>query len=88
MLMFHNAVGGPRYTVLRNEVLGHLDFSSLLTVDRCILVGRCKTPWSELVVTTESADAESSPEATRSLATSEQSNSYVRLVLPVEEVRR
>ncbi|WP_461505450.1 hypothetical protein [Rhodopirellula baltica] len=88
MLMFHDAVGGPRYTVLRNEVLGHLDFSSLLTADRCILIGRCKTPWSELVVTTESSDSDDTSEATESLATPEQSNSYVRLVLPVEEVRR
>lgn len=88
MLMFHEAVGGPRYTVLRNEVLGHLDFTSLLTADRCILVGRCQTPWSELVVTPETAHANGNPAPTKSSATSEQSNSYVRLILPVEEVRR
>lgn len=88
MLMFHDAVGGPRYTVLRNEVLGHLDFSSLLTADRCILIGRCKTPWSELVVTKEDSNSEDASGTAESLATSEQSNSYVRLVLPVKEVRR
>ncbi|WDQ18722.1 hypothetical protein [Rhodopirellula sp. P2] len=88
MLMFHEAVGGPRYTVLRNEVLSHLDFSSLLTADRCMLVGRCQAPWSELVVTSESAESDSTSQTAESLATSEQSNSYVRLVLPVEEVRR
>ncbi|MCC9641190.1 hypothetical protein LOC71_02815 [Rhodopirellula sp. JC740] len=88
MLMFHDAVGGPRYTVLRNEVLRDLDFSSLLTEDRCILVGRCAQPWSELTITCAKDGDQSTSESTASQASLEQSNSFVRLILPVVEVRR
>lgn len=83
MAMFHDAVGGSRYTGLRHEVLGELDLSDLLTEDRCLLVGRCRKPWTELIVTQAGAGEDSSPE---SLAGD--TSAWVRVLMPVEEVRR
>ena len=40
MLMFHDAVGGTRYTGLKHDPLASLDLSHVLTDDRCVLVGR------------------------------------------------
>lgn len=40
MLMFHEAVGGSRYTSLDDGPLSFLDLSHVLTDDRCILLGR------------------------------------------------
>ena len=35
MLLFHQAVGGSRYTMLHHQPLAHLDLSKLLSEDRC-----------------------------------------------------
>lgn len=91
MLMFHDAVGGNRYTGLRHEVLSHLDFSDLLTEDRCLLVGRCRDPWTDVRI----ADADESvssgtsgPNADTSDATPGETMTWVRVLMPVQEVRR
>jgi hypothetical protein len=44
MLMFHEAVGGSRYTNLEDGPLSFLDLSHVLTEDRCILLGRIADP--------------------------------------------
>ncbi len=44
MLMFHDVVGGARYTGLTDGPLGHLDLTELLVEDRCVLIGRLAEP--------------------------------------------
>ena len=83
MVMFHDAVGGSRYTGLRHEVLGDLDLSDLLTEDRCLLVGRCRKPWTELIATQAGDDEVSSPQSMAG-----DTSTWVRVLMPVEEVRR
>ncbi len=83
MLMFHGVVGGVRYTGLQNQILGHLDMTSLLTADRCILVGRCRDPWIPLEVTSSIRAGD-----TAATLPPGDTHSWVRIVLPVEEVRR
>ncbi|SMP63024.1 hypothetical protein SAMN06265222_10814 [Neorhodopirellula lusitana] len=85
MMMFHNAVGGTRYTGLRNEVLGELDLSDLLTDDRCMLIGRVAQPWTSLDANTAGAKVD---DFVSSDSMSGSALSWVRLLMPVEEVRR
>jgi hypothetical protein len=87
MLMFHGVVGGVRYTGLQNQILGHLDMTDLLTADRCILVGRCRDPWMPLEVTTGVQAGGPSAETATSIPPGD-THSWVRIVLPVQEVRR
>ncbi len=82
MLMFHNVVGGTRYTGLQNEILAHLDWTDLLNEDRCILVARCRDPWTTLSV---GLDENGPAEA---MVPTGETDSWVRIVLPVEESRR
>ncbi|MEM9644058.1 MAG: hypothetical protein AAF989_03600, partial [Planctomycetota bacterium] len=46
MLMFHQVVGGRRYTGLGDGPLAKLDMTSLLGKDRCILIGELEEPLS------------------------------------------
>lgn len=82
MLMFHEVVGGTRYTGLQNEILGHLDWSDLLNEDRCILIARCGDAWTHLSVETNTG------ESARTIDPAGETDSWVRVMLPVEEGRR
>lgn len=82
MLMFHDVVGGTRYTGLQNEILGHLDWSGLLNEDRCILMARCSDSWTNLSVATDVVGS------ANSFKPAGETDSWVRVVLPVEEGRR
>ena len=95
MLMFHRAVGGRRYTTLRHEPLSFLDLSSLLTEDRCMLVGRLAEPLTRLEVDganqledngNRQVDGEGRATGLPPSGTSPpgQSVSLLRLILPVE----
>lgn len=91
MLMFHNAVGGTRYTGLHHEVLGKLDLSEMLTDDRCLLVGRCREPWTTLQVTPSSATGSTVGNDSVPFEVAEpkgETSSWVRVLMPVEELRR
>jgi len=73
MLMFHDAVGGSRYTELRDEPLSSLDLSHTLSDDRCILIGRLANELTTLQLT----DGETAiPSDGKSLT-------MIRVVLPV-----
>ncbi|MGB7344309.1 MAG: hypothetical protein WBD20_08855 [Pirellulaceae bacterium] len=80
MLMFHESVGGSRYTGLKHSTLNQLDFSDLLVDDRCILVGRFRDPLLGIklrdVHQTDGEDVDFQPPG-RTL-------SMIRVVLPVE----
>jgi hypothetical protein len=73
MLMFHNAVGGSRYTGLRDDALSSLDLSHTLSDDRCILIGRL----ADELTTLKLRDGESEIEKNGKSLT------MIRLVLPV-----
>ncbi|WP_144058781.1 hypothetical protein [Rhodopirellula sp. SWK7] len=89
MLMFHDVVGGADYTGLQNEILGQLDMTDLLTKEQCILVGRCADPWLTLGVKTTSDGADSGDDSANAFATPVgETQSWVRVILPVKEVRR
>ncbi|TWT87852.1 PrgI family protein [Neorhodopirellula pilleata] len=91
MLMFHDAVGGTRYTGLHHEVLGTLDLSELLTDDRCLLVGRCPEPWTTLQVAPSGASDSTGGSVPAQFKSSEpagDTSSWVRVLMPVEELRR
>jgi hypothetical protein len=75
MLMFHDAVGGARYTSLKDDPLSFLDLTGTLTEDRCMLVARVAQPLTRLV-TTAAADDQYVPEG--------ETLSMIRLLLPVE----
>ena len=82
MLMFHNAVGGTRYTSLKNNPLSFLDLSHLLSDDRCMLVGRLKQPMTRLGLTN------SQEENTTPIFPSGNVVPMLRLIMPVKEVSR
>lgn len=48
MLMFHDVVGGERYTGLKHQALGGLDMSDLLADDRCVMIGRLAAPLADV----------------------------------------
>ena len=73
MLMFHNAVGGSRYTGLRDEPLSSLDLSHTLADDRCILIGRLADELTTLKLTDGDTAIESDGK----------SLTMIRVVLPV-----
>ncbi|WP_146601988.1 hypothetical protein [Novipirellula aureliae] len=83
MMMFHDVVGADRYTTLRSEVLSSLDFSSLLTGERCLLIGRLAQPFTQL------QSLEPNPEAKADPVTEleAQNLTLLRLVIPVEHKR-
>ncbi|MFK8111501.1 MAG: hypothetical protein AB8B91_04850 [Rubripirellula sp.] len=86
MLMFHDAVGGERYTTLQHDSLTFLDLSHVLANDRCILMGRLAKPLTKIGCTNlqhANADADQSNQEVLG-----DTLTYLRVVLPVENVRR
>lgn len=79
MLMFYDLIGGELYTGLHDNVLSRWDASALLASDRCLLIGRTEQPVCDLIV----KDSKQSD----SLVPAGQTNSFVRIVLPVRETR-
>lgn len=75
MLMFHDAVGGTRYTSLQNDPLSFLDLTHVLSEDRCMLVGRLAKPMTQLATSSDQQQNRSPPGETMTM---------IRLVLPVE----
>ncbi len=74
MLMFHDAVGGARYTTLRHGPLSFLDLSHLLADDRCILIGKVAGELTNI----EATDRDSTQSPLSETLT------LVRVVLPVD----
>ncbi|QDT08826.1 hypothetical protein [Planctomycetes bacterium K23_9] len=83
MLMFHGAVGGSRYTGLKNGPLKQLDLSELLVGDRCMLVGRLRDPWLDV----ELKPVHRGDEPENIVRPTGQTLSMVRIVLPVQSAR-
>jgi hypothetical protein len=81
MLLFHEAVGGSRYTFLKDEPLSFLDLSHLLTEDRCMLVGKVPENCFELDIDLRGgpAEARTSPRGQRT--------TLIRIVMPVKASR-
>ncbi|TWU65222.1 hypothetical protein [Crateriforma conspicua] len=83
MLMFHDVVGGSRYTGLTHGPLGQLDASRWLVDDRCVLIARLADPMTDVSWTpamtseTQTAPANTIPEPQRGIA-------MVRVVIPVQ----
>jgi hypothetical protein len=74
MLTFHNEAGGTVYTGLGNGALRQFDWSPLLDLNRAVLVGRVRRPSTRWKVDGQSIEPE-------------QSFAFVRIVLPVKQVR-
>ena len=77
MLMFHDAVGGTRYTGLRDEPLSSLDLSHTLSEDRCMLLGRLSNDLTTLDLT----------DGDTSIETVGQSLTMIRVVRPVTSTK-
>ncbi len=88
MIMFHDAVGGRRYTRLDHEVLGDLDLSNLLVDDRCMLLGRLDTPLNRLSIAPQSDVSSQADESSRRTFPETSSQTYLRLVIPVQSTSR
>ncbi|MAI30896.1 MAG: hypothetical protein CBE00_01845 [Planctomycetaceae bacterium TMED240] len=73
MLMFHNAVGGNRYTGLRDDALSSLDLSHTLSDDRCVLIGRLADELTTLKLNNEEIEFEGNGK----------SLTMIRVILPV-----
>jgi hypothetical protein len=78
MLMFHDTVGGSRYTTLRHDPLSFLDLSHVLAEDRCILIGRVASPMTNIRADVQ-GEIQQPSGSTLTL---------IRVVLPVEHARR
>lgn len=78
MLMFHDTVGGSRYTTLRDDPLAFLDLSHALSEDRCLLLGKLASPLTNVEVHDDNASM--SPEG--------ETLTFIRVLLPVENVSR
>lgn len=74
MITFYRRAGGKQYTRLENDSLRRFDFSSLLDLDRAVLIGRLDPPAAEL----ELNDRTLAPTRRRT---------FVRLVLPVRTTK-
>jgi hypothetical protein len=83
MLMFHRAVGGSRYTGLRDDPMSFLDLSDLLTESRCMLVGRLPRSALELSFVPHGDQ----PERAR-MQPPGQTLTLLRLLIPVEVKKR
>jgi len=84
MMMFHDVVGADRYTTLRGEVLSSLDFSSLLTGERCLLIGKLAQPFTQLQSLEQDAAADPMATADAETQLEGQNLTLLRLVIPVE----
>jgi hypothetical protein len=80
---FHAAAGGASYTSLESGRLGRLDLSSLVTLDRAVLIGRgpAGTQWRERRADAGAADIPHLP-------SSVQDDGLWRIVLPIGASRR
>ncbi len=78
MLMFHDAVGGTRYTGLRHDPLSFLDLSHVLADDRCLLVGKVDENLTRISATDRGNDKD----------TSGTTLTLVRVALPVRKAGR
>jgi hypothetical protein len=89
MLMFHDAVGGSRYTGLRHGELNQLDLSDLLVTDRCMLVGRLRDPLLDVQLreVNRSGREPSHEQSDAIIRPKGQTLSMVRIVLPVKVSR-
>jgi hypothetical protein len=84
MLMFHRVAGGSTYTGLGNKALSHLDLSTTLADDRCILVGRAEEPLINLELESMTSVGSANATPTEKLSPAGQTRSLIRIVLPVE----
>lgn len=73
LLSFHASIDGETYTGLQNETLEQLDLSSLVQLDRAILLGYLEEQVSELEL---KSDSQTTPGSRRT--------TFVRMVLPVD----
>jgi len=73
---FHQAVGGRRYTKLHNFSLARKDLSHLLGMNRAILIGRIRSPVSQVLSSNREESESEVVSPTRSAT-------FVRIVLPV-----
>lgn len=80
---FHAAAGAASYTSLESGRLGRLDFSTLVTLDRAVLVGRgpAGTQWRERLSDPNAADIPRLPGFN-------QNDGLWRIVLPIGASRR
>ncbi|MFN9271828.1 MAG: hypothetical protein ACK6DO_02220 [Planctomycetia bacterium] len=80
---FHAAAGGASYTSLESGRLGRLDLSTLVTLDRAVLVGRgpAGTQWHARRADEAAADIPDPP-------SSVQADGLWRIVLPIGASRR
>lgn len=74
MLTFFQAAGGKQYTGLENRALRSFDLTPLLGLNRAVLVGRVEVPAAEVRVND-------------TVATPEKQWTFVRLILPVKNLR-
>ena len=79
MLMFHEAVGGTRYTSLNDDPLATLDLTHALTDDRCMLIGRLSEPMTDLKLAGDGVTAQTPSGETLTM---------IRLLLPVVTAQR
>ncbi len=80
MLLFHEAVGGSRYTFLRDDPLSWLDLSHLLSEDRCMLVGKLPESCLDMALTPRGT--------TKAVSADGQRTTVIRLMIPVQSQRR
>jgi hypothetical protein len=73
MMMFHGAVGGEIYTHLSNQYQGYVDLSQHLRTGRAILLGRARTPATQLKFDGDSV-----------AGSDDQRQTYYRVIFPVE----
>lgn len=78
MLMFHDAVGGARYTALNHGPLQFLDLTHTLSEDRCLLIGRIEDSLTDFQVLEAGASNAEFPIGDRV--------SLLRVSLPVVDV--
>jgi hypothetical protein len=80
---FHAAAGGASYTSLESGRLGRLDLSTLVTLDRAVLVGRgpAGTQWRERQAAAGAADVPQPPSTVHDAG-------LWRIVLPIGASRR
>jgi len=74
MLTFHSEAGGTLYTGLGNGALRQFDWSPLLDLNRAVLIGRIRRPFTHWKVDGAAVDPD-------------QSFAFVRILLPVKAVR-
>lgn len=88
LLMFYDAAGGNRFAKLNHAPLSFLDLSSVLSSERCMLVGRSGKPVSGLdLMGSEAIGGESTMKRSQ-IAGDGQHHTMIRLIVPVKETAR